>query len=105
MLEDMGEPNEDCLVLNIWSPENEKGMKLKPVLFWIHGGALDFGSIFQSWYNGSVLATHDIIVVSVNYRIGWLGFLYGGEESAPGNVGFYDQVLGMKWVFIACSLT
>ena len=67
-------------------------------MFWIYGGGLSSGSIFQSVYNGSVLATHDIVFVSVNYRLGPLGFLYGGEESAPGNVGFFDQLLGLKWV-------
>ena len=93
-----GETGEDCLYLNIWSPKKEKQIALKPVMFWIYGGGDVFGSIFQSWYNGSVLATQNVILVSVNYRIGWFGFLYGGEESAPGNVGLYDQVLALKWV-------
>ena len=93
--------SEDCLVLNIWSPkEDNNTTKLKPVMFWIHGGGLVVGSIFQPSYNGSVLATHDVVFVSVNYRLGALGFLYGGEDSAPGNIGHYDQVLALKWVCI-----
>ncbi|CAG2111665.1 unnamed protein product, partial [Medioppia subpectinata] len=71
---------------------------LKPVMFWIHGGSLNMGSIFLDWFNGSVLATHDVVVVSVNYRLGPFGFLYGDREDAPGNVGLYDQLLGLKWV-------
>ena len=68
-------------------------------MFWIYGGGLSVGSIFQKDYNGRVLATHDVIFVSVNYRLGHFGFLYGGDESAPGNVGFYDQLLVLKWVY------
>ncbi|CAG2171427.1 unnamed protein product [Oppiella nova] len=67
-------------------------------MFSIYGGALNIGSIFQDIYNASVLATNDVVVVSVNYRVGPLGFLYGGDETAPGNVDFYDQLLALKWV-------
>ncbi|CAG2181086.1 unnamed protein product, partial [Oppiella nova] len=56
------------------------------------------GSIFHKLINGSVLATNDVVIVSVNYRLGQLGFLYGGDQAAPGNLGFYDQLLGLKWV-------
>ncbi|CAG2121276.1 unnamed protein product, partial [Medioppia subpectinata] len=87
--------SEDCLVLNIWTTNTTA---LKPVMFWIYGGGLVTGSIFQELYNGSALATNDVVVVSVNYRLGPFGFLYGDREDAPGNVGFYDQLLGMKWV-------
>ncbi|CAG2119146.1 unnamed protein product, partial [Medioppia subpectinata] len=92
--------SEDCLVLNIWTPNagnnNTNKSQLKPVMFWIHGGALLYGSI--NMYNGSFLATHDVIFVAANYRLGQLGFLYGDREDAPGNVGFYDQLLALKWV-------
>ena len=67
-------------------------------MFWLHGGGLQTGSIFQFLYNGSVLATHGMILVATNYRLGQFGFLYGGDESAPGNVGLYDQVMALKWV-------
>ncbi|CAG2177705.1 unnamed protein product, partial [Oppiella nova] len=65
-------------------------------MFWIHGGGLNGGSV--ELYNGSVLATNDVVVVAVNYRLGWFGFIYGDREDAPGNVGFYDQLLALKWV-------
>ncbi|CAG2122072.1 unnamed protein product, partial [Medioppia subpectinata] len=87
--------SEDCLVLNIWTTNTTA---LKPVMFWIHGGALSVGSIFQTWFNGSALATKDVVIVSANYRLGTFGFLYGEREYAPGNVGFYDQLLALKWV-------
>ena len=92
--------SEDCLTLNIWSPKigNNNSSKLKPVMFWIYGGGLNHGFMFQPVYNGSVLATKDIVLVSVNYRVGYFGFLYGGDASAPGNVGLYDQLLGLQWV-------
>jgi len=93
--------SEDCLVLNIWTPHTRKpltGQPLKPVMFWIHGGGLFIGSIFQSQYNASALAAHDVVAVSANYRLGPFGFLYGGDRSAPGNVAFYDQILALEWV-------
>ena len=91
--------SEDCLVLNVWSQSsNTNSSKLKPVMFWIYGGGLTIGSIFQWEYNGSVLATNDVIFVSANYRLGALGFLYGDDPTAPGNVGFYDQIVALKWV-------
>ena len=96
--------SEDCLVLNIWTPNVQnnspsKDSPLKPVMFWIYGGGLSGGSIFStSVYNGSVLATHDVLLVSTNYRLGSFGFLYGEEVSAPGNVGLFDQLLALKWV-------
>ncbi|CAG2172985.1 unnamed protein product [Oppiella nova] len=93
--------DEDCLVLNIWTPNmgnnsSSKQTSLKPVMFWIYGGGLATGSI--SKFNGGPLATHDIVFVAANYRLGPLGFLYGGREDAPGNQGFYDQLLALKWV-------
>ncbi|CAG2179190.1 unnamed protein product, partial [Oppiella nova] len=92
--------SEDCLVLNVWTPNDKsvKDVSLKAVMFWIHGGALAMGSIFDKLYNGSVLATYDVVIVSANYRLGRLGFLYGGDETAPANVGFYDQLLALQWV-------
>ena len=56
------------------------------------------GSIFAPIYNGSVLATNDVVFVSVNYRLGQFGFLYSDDESAPGKKGLHDQVLGLQWV-------
>ena len=85
--------SEDCLVLNVWTPNVENKSPLKPVMFFIYGGGLSVGSIFQKMNNASALATNDVVVVSVNYRVGPLGFLYGGDETSPGNLGLYDQLL------------
>jgi len=86
---------EDCLVLNIYSPKPDP-QNLKAVMFWIYGGGFQGGSI--NGYNGGALAANDVVFVAANYRLGPFGFLYGGEESAPGNVGLFDQSLALKWV-------
>ncbi|XP_054161576.1 acetylcholinesterase-like [Oppia nitens] len=93
--------SEDCLFINIWRqtpPSEHIDSPLNPVMFWIHGGGLNTGSIFSRTYNGSALAAQGVVVVSVNYRLGKLGFMYGASDEAPGNVGLYDQLLGLKWV-------
>ena len=64
--------SEDCLHLNIWSPidVSKTSDELRPVMFWIHGGALIFGSAVEQWYSGEVLATKgDVVVVTINYRL------------------------------------
>ena len=89
--------SEDCLFLNVWSPHNNSTNKL-PVMVWIYGGAFQMGSIWTPLYDGLLLSTLDVVVVSINYRVGPMGFLYDGTKEAPGNVGLYDQLLGLKWV-------
>ncbi|XP_054168275.1 cholinesterase-like [Oppia nitens] len=86
--------SEDCLVLNIWAPVVSSGgqfstntKNLKPVMV-----------LMLPIYNGSILATHDVIIVTVNSRVDVFGFLYTNDPSAPGNVGIYDQQLALKWV-------
>ena len=93
--------NEDCLFLNIWTPSHQSSSPLKPVMFWIYGGGFTSGSAMLSGFNGSVLASRDVLLVATNYRLGAFGFLYGNETNAPGDVGFYDQLLALKWVFHA----
>ncbi|CAG2113622.1 unnamed protein product [Medioppia subpectinata] len=92
--------SEDCLVLNIWTPtlptDNTSKTPLKPVMFWLYGGGLSIGTI--DMYNGGPLASHGVVFVAPNYRVNHFGFLYGDREDAPGNVGFYDQLLALKWV-------
>jgi para-nitrobenzyl esterase len=99
-----GEPmpvSEDCLTLNVWAPANAKGA---PVLFWIHGGALVGGSSREPMYDGRGLAERGIIVVSINYRLGVLGWLAHPELSAEsprrlsGNYGLLDQIAALRWV-------
>ncbi|CAG2107969.1 unnamed protein product [Medioppia subpectinata] len=96
--------SEDCLTLNVWTAQGlGVGSALKPVMFWIHGGWFQYGSSFQHtpdyfWFNGTYLAANDVVFVAINYRLGLFGFTYGADETAPGNVGFLDQVLALKWV-------
>jgi para-nitrobenzyl esterase len=94
--------SEDCLTLNVYTPAPDGGRR--PVLVWIHGGAFLTGSGSTPWYNGhSFAANHDVVVVTINYRLGVLGFLHledvGGEEYAgSGNLGILDQVAALEWV-------
>lgn len=92
---------EDCLALNIYSPAADQ--KRRPVVVWIHGGAFVFGSGSQPLYNGASFAKdHDLVVVTINYRLGVLGLLYLGdrlgEEYAAGNVALLDQLAALRWV-------
>eukprot|EP00058_Branchiostoma_floridae_P019151 XP_002604640.1 hypothetical protein BRAFLDRAFT_92874 [Branchiostoma floridae] len=88
--------DEDCLALSVETPRLEKEAKL-PVLLWIHGGGLSAGIGYFVPFT-SLSAHQDVVVVTFNYRIGALGFLSTGDENAPGNVGFLDQVQAMVWV-------
>lgn len=90
--------DEDCLFLNIWAPNNDNSKQLKSVMVWIHDDGFQIGSIWDQFYNATPLATFDVVVVSISYRLGPFGFLYGQNDEAPGNVGLYDQLLALKWV-------
>lgn len=98
--------SEDCLFLNIWRPSGantpDADSKL-PVLVYIHGGAFTLGSGNEAQYDGAVLAaTRNVIVVTMNYRLGYLGFLalpeLTAEAGGSGNYAFYDQQLALQWV-------
>ncbi len=95
------ETDEDCLFLNVWTPAKTSGDAL-PVMVWIHGGGLSIGWSHQGVYDGEELAKRDVIVVSINYRLGPLGFLalpeLSAESGASGNYGFLDQVAALQWV-------
>lgn len=92
---------EDCLTLNIWRPEKAKGA---PVIVWIHGGALVTGYSHEAMYDGARLAARGAIVVSINYRLGVLGYMahpaLSAESSAgvSGNYGLLDQIAALHWV-------
>ncbi|KAG5320866.1 EST6 protein, partial [Acromyrmex heyeri] len=89
---------EDCLYLNVYVPVREKeGSKLPlPVLFWIHGGAFQFGS--GMLYSAKYLMDSDVILVTINYRLGPMGFLSTEDEIVPGNMGLKDQSMALRWV-------
>ena len=97
---------EDCLTLNLWRPPHHRaGGRLRrlPVLFWIHGGAFVEGAGSVPVYNGAAFARRGVIVVSINYRLGVLGFLahpqlsteQGGES---GNYALHDMIAALRWV-------
>jgi len=88
--------SEDCLNLNIYVPDKQTKSKL-PVMVWIHGGGYVGNSNRIS--DGSFLATiGEVTVVTINYRLDRLGFLYAKEYNITGNYGLYDQLEAMKWV-------
>ncbi|GGJ11950.1 carboxylesterase [Alicyclobacillus cellulosilyticus] len=92
--------SEDCLYLNIWAPA-DGGQH--PVMVWIHGGAYTGGSGSINWYDGTAFAHHGVVLVTINYRLGALGFLYLGELFGPAfarsaNLGLQDQVAALRWV-------
>lgn len=94
--------SEDCLYLNIWSPRADE--KKRPVMVWIHGGAFILGSGSQLDYDGASFARQgDVVVVTLNYRLGVLGFLHlaelaGEEYASSGNAGLLDQIAALGWV-------
>ena len=90
--------NEDCLFLDIYVPRSQPDSHSGyAVMIWIHGGGFMLGS--GSMTKGNVLAAYgNVIVVTLNYRLGMFGFLDIDDERAPGNVGLFDQQLAIKWV-------
>ena len=97
---DIGPMGEDCLTLNVWTPGT--GSARRPVMVWIHGGALVFGAGSQSLYDGQALAARGAVVVSLNYRLGPLGFFdhpaLAGTSGGNVNFGLLDQIAALKWV-------
>jgi para-nitrobenzyl esterase len=93
---------EDCLVLNVWTPNAGDG-GARPVLVWLHGGGMAVGSASWPLYDFSNLArNNDVVVVGLNHRLGVLGFLdlshFGDEFADSGNVGMLDIVAALEWV-------
>ncbi|VDK87445.1 unnamed protein product, partial [Onchocerca ochengi] len=95
--------NEDCLYLNIitpgWKPRSEFKNGF-PVMFYIHGGGYMIDSAVAYHYSkiARLLVSKDIIVVTIQYRLGFLGFFTTGDEICPGNFGIWDQIMALKWV-------
>ncbi|KAH3841426.1 acetylcholinesterase-like [Dreissena polymorpha] len=89
--------NEDCLYLNIFVPQRHSNPNASyPILFFVHGGSYQYGS--GNEYDGRILAQEGIVVVTVNYRVGALGFLSTDDDVVPGNYGLLDQLTALKWV-------
>jgi para-nitrobenzyl esterase len=95
--------SEDCLYLNVWAPAHAAGVRL-PVLVWIHGGGYANGATAMPLYAGDRLARHGVVVVSLAYRLGPLGYLAHPELTAEspdhtsGNYGLMDQVAALAWI-------
>jgi len=93
--------SEDCLYLNVWTPVKKEGEKL-PLMVFIHGGAFISGA--GSLYNGMALAKKGVVIVTINYRLGALGFLAHPQLSnespnnSSGNYGILDQVAALEWI-------
>jgi para-nitrobenzyl esterase len=96
--------SEDCLYLNVWTPSWPPPQAGAPVMVWIHGGSNVIGSGTESSYDGTVLAHKGVVVVTINYRLGPLGFFSHPDltrespHHASGNYGLLDQVAALQWV-------
>ncbi|XP_046639317.1 venom carboxylesterase-6-like isoform X2 [Daphnia pulicaria] len=97
--------NEDCLKLNVFTPVvTSTDTASLPVMVWIHGGGFTMGSGNSGGYDGNAgpapgyILNQDVVLVTLNYRLGAFGFLSTEDTEAPGNYGLLDQSLGLKWV-------
>ena len=96
--------SEDCLYLNIWTPNPGKTDKKLPVAMWIHGGAYTGGWSFEPEMDGEAWAERGVILVTINYRLGVFGFLAHPEltkeskHHVSGNYGMLDQIAALKWI-------
>ena len=104
LITDVGSRHEDCLTVNVWTPGVDRARR--PVMVWLHGGAFHLGGSAQAMYDAAILArAGDVVVVSLNYRLGALGFAYLPEllpvrdaERVAANLGLRDQVAALGWV-------
>lgn len=98
-----GDASEDCLYLNVWTAAEHASEK-RPVMVWLHGGGLQEGSTAVATYDGTEFARRGVVLVSINYRLGLLGFMAHPELTAEsphgssGQYGFHDQVAALKWI-------
>lgn len=87
--------DEDCLTLNVYT---NSIIDKRPVMVWVHGGAFILGSGDDDQVTPEYFVTNDVLLVSINYRLGILGFLSTGDRHAPGNYAMKDMILALKWV-------
>ncbi len=93
--------SEDCLNLNVWTPADASAAHSLPVFVWIHGGANMLGDASAPYYEGARLAHRGLVVVSINYRLGYLGYFAAPAleaEHGPGNFALLDQIAALAWV-------
>ena len=96
--------SEDCLYLNVWTPESAGPGDKLPVMFWIHGGAFMHGTGSEKEFDGEDMARRGVILVTINYRVNAFGFFAHpelekeNEEQVSGNYGILDQIAALKWV-------
>lgn len=89
--------SEDCLYLNVWVPKPR--LRRSAVMVWIYGGGFYSGTTTLNLYDGKILAAeNNVIVVSINYRVGAFGFLFLNDASVPPNAGLFDQLMGLEWI-------
>lgn len=99
---DSEEKSEDCLYMNIWAPADASPQNPKAVLYFMYGGGHRYGGINAGVYNGVPLSSlGDIIVVTVNYRLGYFGFLTSNSTEAPGNAG---EIIRFLKLFFLCEV-
>ena len=97
------ERSEDCLYLNIWAPADAQPGDKLPVFFWVHGGAFLHGCGAEKEFDGEQFARNGVILVTINYRVGALGFFAHPDlaaenpEGLSGNYGIYDQIAALTW--------
>ncbi len=97
----LAEPNiagDDWLNLNVWTPQSAAPSSDLPVMVWIHGGAFANGNSAVEWYDGQAFARRDVVLVTINYRLGVDGFALIPDAPAPANRGLLDQVAALEWV-------
>lgn len=94
--------DDDCLFLNIWTPENVTAESKLPVIFYIHGGGYTGGCGHEKHFDGPVWPTKGVIAVTINYRLGPMGYMclpeLAKEAGHTGNYGMYDQITALEWV-------
>jgi hypothetical protein len=84
--------------VNVWAPADANSNSNLPVKVWIYGGGQQGGGIQNPLFNGCSLAAHDTLLVSINYRLGPLGYLTIADAGIGGNFGIQDLILGLEWV-------
>lgn len=95
--------SEDCLYLNVFVRGDSylnRNKALKPIMVWIYGGSfLSGSSAIDSYEPSTLVASNDVIVITINYRINVFGFLHLADTDATGNAGFLDQALALEWIY------